>query len=652
MGGAAGRGPRQEAVRGPGVGDAVAVHPAALRLLHAPLQPLEVGDVVGVRVDQDDHVPGTCPPQHVVACVEPVQAAVDLDGGAGALRGSQHRVQVQLDAGPAADHASAEVADHVHRGILHGADDAPGLGGAVQLERRVHRRHAPVERGAEGGVVVEAAVGADVQLHAVQQAQAAVHAVEGTQLGTLREQPLAAHPVQAQVLAVVGDRQVGEAALRRRRGHVGQRAAAVPGGVGVQVQIAAQVPQHRRRRQLAARGRLDLTVVLAQRRRDRRQVQRGVDLPFRGGRDQSSVLVPQTVFVEPPAAGAGEPAQLDVVRLRAGEVQGRRPELVRAHHAQVHLQAASGDPGGTGVASVAGVAGSRGTQQRQRREVLHHRARLAGGHQQVQVGYGGPQPPQAAAVAHPLHRRQLGQRCHQESRVGQRLGDRQPQLLAGRADPPQPADQRLLGPGAQSRKVAHQVLLQGLLQLVETLDAELLPQPNQGLGTQPRHPGELLHRRREPLAEMLQLGDAAAGEELAHLARDRLADAVEPQQFRLRQRRQVLRRVTQPAQGAVVGAGAERLRAAVVQDGQAVQLRELGQQLLHLQRSLRVCWLQVPAHAATIGACRPTDKLRLPEPGSAVAGRGGGRRPAAGAASGPACAVPRGCRNWRGERRA
>ena len=308
------------------------------------------------------------------------------------------------------------------------------------------------------------------------------------------------------------------------------------------------------------------------------------------------------------------------VRLRAGEVQRRGPELVRGHHAQVHLQAASGQPGGARVAARCGVLPGR-AQQRQRREVLHHRSRIGGGHQKVQVGYRGTQPPQAAAIAHPLHRRELRQRGNQEACIRQRLGDRQPQLLAGGADPAQAADQRLLGPGAQPRQVAHRVPLQRRPQLVEVLDAQLRPQPRQGLGTEPRHAGELLERRWKPLAELLQLGDAAAGEELAHLARDRLADTVEPQQLRLRQRRQVLRRVAQPAQGAVVGAGAERLRAGVVEDGQTVQLRKLGQQFLHLQGPLRWCWIRVPGHAATIGACRPCRQA------PSIGARWGGGRP-------------------------
>ena len=57
-----------------------------------------------------------------------------------------------------------------------------------------------------------------------------------------------------------------------------------------------------------------------------------------------------------------------------------------------------------------------------------------------------------------------------------------------------------------------------------------------------------------------------------------------PQQFRFRQRGQVLVAVAQPAHGAVVGARPERLRILIVENGQAPQLVELCDQFVHLQR--------------------------------------------------------------------
>ena len=103
--------------------------------------------------------------------VEPGQRAVDLEGGVGLLGGGEDGVQVEIDGGAAADHAGREVADHAHGRVLHGGDDAAGLGGPVELEVVVHRGQAPVEAAAELEVVVQLPVGADVQLDPVQEGE-------------------------------------------------------------------------------------------------------------------------------------------------------------------------------------------------------------------------------------------------------------------------------------------------------------------------------------------------------------------------------------------------------------------------------------------------------------------------------------------------
>ena len=61
------------------------------------------------------------------------------------------------------------MADHAHARIAHGGDYAAGLRCAVELEVRVDRSQAEVERAAELGVIVELAGRADVEFDAVQQ---------------------------------------------------------------------------------------------------------------------------------------------------------------------------------------------------------------------------------------------------------------------------------------------------------------------------------------------------------------------------------------------------------------------------------------------------------------------------------------------------
>ena len=87
---------------------------------------------------------------------------------------SQDRVDVELDAGAAADPPAREMGDGVDGRVLHRREDAPGLLGPVQLEVGVDAGHAPVEGAAKGLVVVDAAVAVDVQLAPVQQGHAGV----------------------------------------------------------------------------------------------------------------------------------------------------------------------------------------------------------------------------------------------------------------------------------------------------------------------------------------------------------------------------------------------------------------------------------------------------------------------------------------------
>ena len=93
-------------------------------------------------------------------------------------------------------------------------------------------------------------------------------------------------------------------------------------------------------RQRALLGGLDLARVLAQDRRDPRQAERRVDLLLGLARDDLAALdLRERVLVERPAARERALAQLDVVPLRAREVEPRRAELVRRDDAQVDLRA-------------------------------------------------------------------------------------------------------------------------------------------------------------------------------------------------------------------------------------------------------------------------------------------------------------------------
>ena len=142
---------------------------------------------------------------------------------------------------------------------------------------------------------------------------------------------------------MIGDGQVLVAPLGGASHDVFQRALAVSRQLGVHVQIAANVLQANGRRKLTLLGLLDLPSVLPHGGRDQGQAQCPVDRLLRLPGDHLARLrVAQSVFVQQPSPREGPLPQLDVVRLGAGEVLARRPELRRLDDPQVHLEARGG----------------------------------------------------------------------------------------------------------------------------------------------------------------------------------------------------------------------------------------------------------------------------------------------------------------------
>ena len=86
---------------------------------------------------------------------------------------------------------------------------------------------------------------------------------------------------------------------------------------------------------------------------------------------------------------------------------------------------------------------------------------------------------------------------------------------------------------------AASVRLDGGPKVVQVADAELAPQPQQGLGAEPGNPAELDEVRGVLVAQLLELRDRPSLEELADLLRGALADAAHPRQLPFGERRQV-----------------------------------------------------------------------------------------------------------------
>ena len=118
-----------------------------------------------------------------------------------------------------------------------------------------------------------------------------------------------------EIFGVVGDGDVGEAAGDGGFGHLADGVAAV-GGVGVHVQVAANVGEGDERGQGVGGGGFEFAAVLAQLGRDVVEVEGVVDLLFAGGGDDRVVFeTEQSVFAEGEAAFDGALAQGDVVHL-------------------------------------------------------------------------------------------------------------------------------------------------------------------------------------------------------------------------------------------------------------------------------------------------------------------------------------------------
>ena len=108
----------------------------------------------------------------LVAEVEPVRGAVDLQGGAGAGGRLVQRLQVDVAGGAAADAAAGRVADDVDRRVLAGGHE-PGRERLAGLVEAVVDAGQHVEAVQVLVVVVQRPVPADVELGPVEQGDVA-----------------------------------------------------------------------------------------------------------------------------------------------------------------------------------------------------------------------------------------------------------------------------------------------------------------------------------------------------------------------------------------------------------------------------------------------------------------------------------------------
>ena len=319
------------------------------------------------------------------------------------------------------------------------------------------------------------------------------------------------------------------AGVARRDRHRLDVVAAVRGG-GVHVHVAPQVRERDEPRQAPGLGGVDLAAGLAQRRIDARQAERGVDAVLGLAGDAGpGGGVGEGVLVQRVAARQGALPQLDVVRLRSGEVLQRRAARFGRHQPQVGLHLAGQQDAGLGVAEAEHaldlpVAG----------EVAEDVGRRVGG-QDVDVAAGLGAAAQAADDV--------------VGGVGRRLaqpGDQRLRRLAGVADQVTPGVLAALGDRRQDQafllrahalEAADGAGLGRGFEVVERADVQRVVEQRHRLRPDALQAHHLEDRGGEQLQQLVAQAGGARGGDVADARGQVLADAVDRQQRRRRRGR-------------------------------------------------------------------------------------------------------------------
>ncbi len=488
---------------------------------------VERADAVGVGVDHDRHPGGCGGTGGLGRQVAAVGVAVDLEHRPAPGRRLEDGLEIHRVGGPAFDQATGGMGDHVHQRVFDRRDHALGHGLLADPEGGVDARHQPVEAPEQLVLVVERAVGQDVDLAAGQQLDP-LHTLVGLRHELDLTLELFRRDVVSEPVAggVVGDGEVVVAPFAGRGPHLLDRVVTV-GGVGVAVEVAADVLQRDELRQRAVPSRLQLAPVLAQLGLDVGETHEPVHLllahacgALGGG------VVEHAVLGQVQAPAHRQLAQGRVVAARAGEVLEQVPALLGCRDPQLHGDAGVRQPTRPRLARRAHALDLLELGQL-RRELRRGRARR----HQVEV---------LDAVGLPAHRtgdqhlraaiRPLRERAHQLLRelgrareddplglprggraavVGERLQDAFLELRAEALDAPDALGERRLAQGRDG------------------VNPELVVEQPRALGPEPGQPRELHQSGRKLRPQALGGGDRARFGEVDDLLLQRLADPLQ-----------------------------------------------------------------------------------------------------------------------------
>ena len=135
-----------------------------------------------------------------------------------------------------------------------------------------------IELGQDFVVEIERAVAENVALDAGEEPEVFEFAIELSDRRDLRAQPRGIESARLdRAAAVIGDAEILQAELLRRRGHFLERIVAVARG-GVAMESAAQIFRFDQARQRSRGGGLELAAVLAQLRRDVIEIERAIQV--------------------------------------------------------------------------------------------------------------------------------------------------------------------------------------------------------------------------------------------------------------------------------------------------------------------------------------------------------------------------------------
>ena len=157
---------------------------------------------------------------------------------------------------------------------------------------------------------------------------------------------------------MIGDAEILQAELLRRRGHFLEGIAAIA-RAGVTMKCAAQIFRLDQARQASFGGGFDFAAIFAQLRRNEIEIERTIKLrfiPHFRNRVRRSILARDSfggrepIFVQGPAALQRAISQDDIVLFASGKIAERKRIFRRANHAQVGLDAGAQPDAGFGRA--------------------------------------------------------------------------------------------------------------------------------------------------------------------------------------------------------------------------------------------------------------------------------------------------------------